>query len=121
MPRAMTTDGDRPHPADGSVLPVTEAPQGSQVSSGASGKPTAGGAPARLRGHTRALVLEIAAEARAEWAYTSDVIARAFRSHRELGSGERRLASETIYGLVRWHRRLQAIVDDLVRGRGKKL
>ena len=76
----------------------------------------------RLRGRARALVLEIAAEARAEWAYTSDVIARAFRTHRELGSGERRVASETIYGLVRWHRRLEAIVEDLERGsRGKKV
>ena len=46
--------------------------------------------PRLLRGRARALTLEIAAEARAEWAYTSDVIARAFRTHRELGSGERR-------------------------------
>src|SRR5687767_11492789 len=106
MPRAMTTEGDPANPAN-----TTSAPG------------TAGGAAgaSRLRGRARALVLEIAAEARAEWAYTSDVIARAFRTHRELGSSERRLASETIYGLVRWHRRLQAIVDELLRGRGKKL
>jgi 16S rRNA (cytosine967-C5)-methyltransferase len=71
--------------------------------------------PARvLRGRVRALTLQIAAEARAEWAYTSDVIGRAFRTHRELGSGERRQISETVYGLVRWHRRLTAIVDELV-------
>jgi 16S rRNA (cytosine967-C5)-methyltransferase len=67
-----------------------------------------------LRGRVRALVLQIAAEARAEWAYTSDVIGRAFRTHRELGSSERRQVSETVYGLVRWHRRLEAIVDELV-------
>ena len=71
----------------------------------------------RLRGRARALALEIAAEARAEWAYTSDVIARAFRTHRELGSSERRLIAETVYGLVRWHRRLAAIVDELMRRR----
>src|SRR6202008_4113591 len=67
-----------------------------------------------LRGRARALTLQIAAEARAEWAYTSDVIARSFRTHRELGSGGRRLISETVYGLVRWHRRLAAIVEDIV-------
>jgi 16S rRNA (cytosine967-C5)-methyltransferase len=69
----------------------------------------------RLRGRARALALEIAAEARAEWAYTSEVIGRAFRTHRELGSTERRLTAETIYGLVRWDRRLDAIVDELIR------
>ena len=69
----------------------------------------------RLRGRSRALALEIAAEARAEWAYTSEVIARVFRTHRELGSTERRLISEAVYGLVRWDRRLVAIADELVR------
>jgi 16S rRNA (cytosine967-C5)-methyltransferase len=73
-------------------------------------------APPRLRGRVRALALEIAAEARAEWSYTSDVIGRAFRTNRQLGSSERRGIAETVYGLVRWHRRLQAIVDDLVKG-----
>jgi 16S rRNA (cytosine967-C5)-methyltransferase len=81
------------------------------------GSPPAGPAPqlVRLRGRPRALALEIAAEARAEWAYTSEVIGRAFRTHRELGSSERRLCAETIYGLVRWDRRLVAIVDELIR------
>src|SRR6266700_2805156 len=31
----------------------------------------------------RALTLELAAEARAEWGYASDIIARAFRDHRQ--------------------------------------
>ncbi len=78
----------------------------------------------RLRGRARTLALEIAAEARAEWAYTSEVIGRAFRTHRELGSTERRLTAETVYGLVRWDRRLSAIVDEVVRGsrgRGESL
>ena len=42
--------------------------------------------PPRLRGQARALALQIAAESRAEWAYTSEVIARSFRTHRELHS-----------------------------------
>ena len=78
----------------------------------------------RLRGNARALALEIAAEARAEWAYTSEVIGRAFRTHRELGSSERRLLAETIYGLVRWDRRLNAIVEELIKsakGRAENL
>jgi 16S rRNA (cytosine967-C5)-methyltransferase len=77
-----------------------------------------------LRGRARALALELAAEARAEWAYTSEVIARTFRTHRELGSSERRLIAETIYGLVRWDRRLRAIAAELrkgSRGRGESL
>ena len=73
-------------------------------------------APRALRGRARALTLQIAAEARAEWAYTSEVISRAFRTHRELGSGERRLVAESVYGLVRWHRRLEAIVDQTFAG-----
>src|SRR4051794_2256426 len=68
----------------------------------------------RLAGRARALALELAAEARAEWGYASDVIGRAFRTHRELGSSERRRISETVYGLIRHDRRLGAIVDELL-------
>jgi 16S rRNA (cytosine967-C5)-methyltransferase len=78
----------------------------------------------RLRGRARALALELAAEARAEWAYTSEVISRAFRTHRELGSTERRLIAETVYGLVRWERRLRAIGAELrkaARGKAESL
>jgi 16S rRNA (cytosine967-C5)-methyltransferase len=81
------------------------------------------GAPLRrLGGQARALTLEIAAEARAEWGFLTDIIAGAFRANRQLGSGDRRLISETVYGLVRWERRLEAIVDELlavVQGRGQ--
>jgi len=75
----------------------------------------------RLGGQARALTLEIAAEARAEWGYLTDIIAGVFRANRQLGSGDRKLISETVYGLVRWERRLEAIVDELlavVQGRG---
>src|SRR5882724_2326084 len=61
----------------------------------------------------RVLALEIAAEARAEWGYASDIIARAFRDHRELSSGGRRRVAEAVYGLIRNDRRLDAIVAAL--------
>jgi len=45
----------------------------------------------RLQAGPRAIALEIAAEARAEWGFATDIIARRFRAHRELASGARRL------------------------------
>jgi hypothetical protein len=42
----------------------------------------------RLSGNARALALEIAAECRAEWGFATDIVARAFRAHRELPSGD---------------------------------
>jgi 16S rRNA (cytosine967-C5)-methyltransferase len=77
-------------------------------------KTTPASAAARLQGGARALALEIAAEARAEWGFASEIIARAFRAHRELASGERRLVAETVYGLIRMDRRLDAVVAELV-------
>src|SRR5260221_5032948 len=70
--------------------------------------------PGRLQGRARALALEIAAEARAEWGFASEIIARSFRAHRELASGDRRRISETVYGLIRMDRRLDAILEELV-------
>src|SRR3954470_65243 len=67
----------------------------------------------RLQAGPRAIALEIAAEARAEWGFATDIIARTFRAHRELASGARRLIAETVYGLIRMDRRLNAIVDEL--------
>ena len=72
----------------------------------------------RLQGGPRAIALEIAAEARAEWGFATDIIARTFRAHRELASGARRLIAETVYGLIRMERRLDAIVDELLRRAG---
>src|SRR4051812_49623142 len=66
----------------------------------------------RLRSAARALTLELYAEARAEWGYASDLIASAFRKQRQLGSGDRRLVAETVYGLIRWDRRLQALAEE---------
>lgn len=74
----------------------------------------------RLSPTARSLTLEIFAEARAEWAYTSDIIASAFRRNRQLGSSDRRRVSEAVYGLVRWERRLEAIVDELLSRRRER-
>jgi 16S rRNA (cytosine967-C5)-methyltransferase len=68
----------------------------------------------RLSPRARQLVLELAAEARAEWGFATDILARAFREHRQLASGERRMVAETVYGLLRWERRLEAIVEELL-------
>jgi 16S rRNA (cytosine967-C5)-methyltransferase len=76
---------------------------------------------ARLQGAARALALEIAAEARAEWGFTSEIIARAFRAHRELPSGDRRRISETVYGLVRMDRRLDAILEEVAGRQAREL
>src|SRR5882724_11336202 len=70
--------------------------------------------PGRLQGAARALALEITAEARAEWGFASEIIARSFRAHRELASGDRRRISETVYGLIRMDRRLDAILEELM-------
>ena len=69
----------------------------------------------RLSGEARALALQVAAEARSEWGYASDIIARTFRAHRELGSTERRRIAETVYSLIRLDRRLDSIVDALLQ------
>jgi 16S rRNA (cytosine967-C5)-methyltransferase len=74
----------------------------------------------RLRGAARALALELAAEARAEWGYATDMIAGAFRKHRQLGSSDRRLVAEAVYGLIRWDRRLEAITEDLLGRRRER-
>jgi 16S rRNA (cytosine967-C5)-methyltransferase len=81
--------------------------------------PTPSLAP-RLRGAARALTLELFAEARAEWGYASDLLATAFRKQRQLGSSDRRLVAETVYGLIRWDRRLEAITEELLARRRER-
>jgi 16S rRNA (cytosine967-C5)-methyltransferase len=64
----------------------------------------------------------LAAEARTEWRFATDILARAFRENRQLSSGDRRMVAETVYGLLRWERRLEAILDELLasaRGRSE--
>lgn len=75
----------------------------------------------RLSPRARALTLEIAAEARAEWGFASDIMARAFRERRDLASSDRRMVAETVYGLLRWERLLEAIVSEMLSSaRGRK-
>jgi len=69
----------------------------------------------RLGGSARALVLELYADARAEWGHLSDIMARGLRTHRGLPSGDRRHVAEAVHGMVRMHARLEAIADELLR------
>jgi 16S rRNA (cytosine967-C5)-methyltransferase len=69
----------------------------------------------------RELSLTIFADARREWRYATDVIARAFREHRELGARDRREVAERVYGMIRMHRRTDAICAWLLRPRKRTL
>ena len=77
--------------------------------------------PRRLSPRAHQLTLELAAEARAEWGFATDILARAFREHRQLSSNDRRMVAETVYGLLRWERRLEAIVEELLASPGGRL
>ena len=68
-------------------------------------------------GGARALALEIAAEARAEWGYASEIIARAFARIASSPAGIVGSVSETVYGLIRMDRRLDAILEELAAAR----
>jgi 16S rRNA (cytosine967-C5)-methyltransferase len=105
-PRLLLTDG----PAGGRSTAVT-VPGSVPAPAAVAGRAPPG---ARLSGGARILALEIAAESRANWGYASDIIARAFRAHRELGSSDRRRVAETVYGLIRFDRLLNAIVDEVL-------
>jgi 16S rRNA (cytosine967-C5)-methyltransferase len=65
-----------------------------------------------------ATTLAIYAEASRDWRYASDVIARAFRQAGRLGSRQRREVAERVYGMIRMHRRTDAICSWLLRPRG---
>src|SRR5262249_15539282 len=58
---------------------------------------------------------------RREWRYATDVIARAFREHREIGARDRREVAERVYGMIRMHRRTDAICTWLLRPRKRTL
>jgi 16S rRNA (cytosine967-C5)-methyltransferase len=75
----------------------------------------------QLTGQARVLALQIAAEIRSDWTFATDVMARAFRTHRGLPSRDRRAIAEAVYGLLRFDRLLDAIVDEaLARNRGPR-
>src|SRR3954467_12240788 len=65
-------------------------------------------------GRLRALVLELWQRTRMDWGFVTDRLAAGFRKDTWLGSHERRFVGETLYGLVRHLRRIDAA---LARGR----
>jgi 16S rRNA (cytosine967-C5)-methyltransferase len=62
----------------------------------------------------RALVLELWQRTRMDWGFVTDRLATTFRKEAWIGSHERRFVGETLYGLVRHLRRVDAA---LARGR----
>jgi len=62
----------------------------------------------------RALVLELWQRTRMDWGFVTDRLATTFRKETWIGSHERRFVGETLYGLVRHLRRVDAA---LARGR----
>jgi 16S rRNA (cytosine967-C5)-methyltransferase len=65
-------------------------------------------------GRLRALVLELWQRTRMDWGFVTDRLATTFRKETWIGSHERRFIGETLYGLVRHLRRVDAA---LARGR----
>jgi len=65
-------------------------------------------------GKLRALILELWQRTRMDWGFVTDRLATTFRRETWLGSHERRFVGETLYGLVRHLRRVDAA---LARGR----
>lgn len=65
-------------------------------------------------GRLRALVLELWQRTRMDWGFVTDRLAATFRKETWIGSHERRFVGETLYGLVRHLRRVDAA---LARGR----
>jgi 16S rRNA (cytosine967-C5)-methyltransferase len=65
-------------------------------------------------GRLRALVLELWQRTRMDWGFVTDRLSTTFRKETWIGSHERRFVGETLYGLVRHLRRVDAA---LARGR----
>jgi 16S rRNA (cytosine967-C5)-methyltransferase len=58
----------------------------------------------------RSLVLELWQRTRLDWGFVSERLSVTFRRERSLGSSERRFVAETVYGMVRHLRRIDAAV-----------
>lgn len=67
-------------------------------------------------GRLRALVLELWQRTRMDWGFVTDRLATTFRKETWIGAHERRFVGETLYGLVRHLRRVDAALD-----RGRKV
>ncbi len=65
-------------------------------------------------GRLRALVLELWQRTRMDWGFVTDRLSTTFRKETWIGGHERRFVSETLYGMVRHLRRIDAA---LARGR----
>ncbi|MBL0212639.1 MAG: RsmB/NOP family class I SAM-dependent RNA methyltransferase [Myxococcales bacterium] len=65
-------------------------------------------------GRLRSLVLELWQRTRMDWGFVTDRLATTFRKEKWIGAHERRFVGETLYGLVRHLRRVDAA---LARGR----
>ena len=68
-------------------------------------------------GRLRALVLELWQRTRMDWGFVTDRLATTFRRETWIGAHDRRFVGETLYGLVRHLRRVDAALD---RGRKTK-
>ena len=68
-------------------------------------------------GRLRALVLELWQRTRMDWGFVTDRLAATFRRETWIGAHDRRFVGETLYGLVRHLRRVDAALD---RGRKTK-
>jgi len=68
-------------------------------------------------GRLRALVLELWQRTRMDWGFVSDRLSTTFRKEKWIGAHERRFVGETLYGLVRHLRRVDAA---LARGKPGK-
>lgn len=62
-------------------------------------------------GRVRALLLELWQRTRLDWGFVSDRLSQTFRRETWLGSHERRFVAETLHGMVRQLRRVDAAVS----------
>lgn len=67
-------------------------------------------------GRVRGLVLELWQRTRLDWGFVSDRLSQTFRKETWLGAHDRRFVAETIYGLVRHVRRVDAAISAARRG-----
>jgi 16S rRNA (cytosine967-C5)-methyltransferase len=67
-------------------------------------------------GRLRGLLLELWQRTRLDWGFVSDRLSQTFRKETWVGSSERRFVAETLYGLVRHVRRVDAAIASGRRG-----
>lgn len=59
----------------------------------------------------RGLILDLWQRTRIDWGFASERLADAFRKSRQLSSQDRRVAAETLYGMIRHLRRIDAALE----------